>query len=378
MKKSLYMPLYGYYPSDPRVRKEVDELLSLNFDIHIVCLDQDPGTLPPGVYVHPVSKQIQRHQRESVPNLLLFWVLCFIFLLKQGRGLIIHAHDLSALPPAVLAKFIHLCDILIYDSHEFFPDAAKIDLGWIFGFFFYSLEKICMLYVDLLVGISTYQRNLFYSRYHKEMIVLPNYPKLTEIEDLQNQEPLKYDTDGFVIIAHGTVRQDRNYFELLTAFKMLKENNHNIHLVIIGDGPDAKAVQQIIKTDNLTNVHYIGKLPFSETFRYVLGADGAIGLVERTLPNSFGCSNKLYELIAAGIPSAYSYLVGSSIPLKKAKFILVQKNTPKSIYKSILELQNTNKDRFKNNFSLIQQYYNWEKSCVRLLGLYSQIFKIKA
>ena len=372
------MPLYGYYPSDPRVRKEVTELLSLDLDIHIVCLNQDQGELPPNVHVHSLMKNVRSNQRESIPNLIFFWVFCFIFLTKQDKGLIIHAHDLTALPPAALAKFFHICSILIYDSHEFFPDAAKTELGWIFGFFFFTLEKLCVLFVDLLVGISTFQRDLFFSRYHKHMIVLPNYPTLKEVDKLSSLSPLKYNTDGFVITAHGTVRQDRCYFELLTAFKMIYDNGLNIHLLNNGDGPDKQAVDEYITTNHLTNVHSIGKLPFSDTFRYLMGSNGAIGLGEYSIPNMYGSSNKLYEFIAANIPAAYSDHPNSRGPIGKAHFISISNNHPKTIYKSILKLKQSDPTLYKNNRSLIEDYYNWEQSCHKLVQLYDQIFHVSS
>ena len=375
-QRSLFMPLYGYYPSDPRVRKEVHELLRLNIDVHIICLNQDGADLPPHVFVHPLMRHVLSRQRESVPNLIFFWILCFIFFLKQGPGLIIHAHDLTALPPAALAKFFHFCSILIYDSHEFFPDAARTELGFVFGFFFFTLEKICVLFIDLFVGISPFQRDLFYRRYHKSMIVLPNYPTLKEIDNLRSLPPLKFPVDGFVILAHGTVRKDRCYFELVDAFKLIQDSGLNFHLLIIGDGPDKIAVDEQIKANNLTNVHSIGKLPFSDTFRYLMGSDAAIGLSDFTIPNMYGSSNKLYEYIAADIPAAYSNHPGSRIQLTKAHFIPVNSYTAKSIYQSILKLKNSDPSLYRNNLTLIKDFYNWEKACARLVALYSQVFHI--
>ena len=87
-RRSLYMPLYGYYPSDPRVRKEVTELLSLDLDIHIVCLNQDQGELPPNVHVHSLMKNVRSNQRESIPNLIFFWFFVLFFLPNRIKALL--------------------------------------------------------------------------------------------------------------------------------------------------------------------------------------------------------------------------------------------------------------------------------------------------
>ena len=117
-------------------------------------------------------------------------------------------------------------------------------------------------------------------------------------------------------------------------------------------------------------------MPLSDTFRYLMGSNGAIGLGEYSIPNMYGSSNKLYEFIATNIPAAYSDHPNSRGPIAKAHFISINNNRPKTIYKSILNLKEADSSLYKNNISLIEDYYNWEQSCHKLVQLYDQIFHV--
>ncbi|MHA1921524.1 MAG: hypothetical protein ACTSVP_00505, partial [Candidatus Heimdallarchaeota archaeon] len=99
-KTRIMMPLYGYFPSDPRVRKEVLSLVkNKKNEIEIICIDADTiHTKIPRTKIVPLMSSGKKRKRESVFGLIKFWILTTLYLLRQEKGYVIHAHDLTALP----------------------------------------------------------------------------------------------------------------------------------------------------------------------------------------------------------------------------------------------------------------------------------------
>ena len=258
------MLLYGYFPSDPRVRKEVRTLIEdENNHIRIVCLKADDTTenFPRTKTISLIQKN-NPIKRQRIFGLLSFWLLTTIFLLRQKSGYIIHSHDLTALPPIILPSLLKKAKFVIYDSHEFFPEAAHCELGSIFGIFFLILEKICMKFVDFIIGISPPQKKLTTHRYKKPFLLIPNYPSKKIVTKLYLQEKIEFPKNRINIISHGVIRRSREYFTLIDTMKLLKDNK-DIHLILIGDGPDFDDLVVYTNEMDLKSVTFTGRLPFN-------------------------------------------------------------------------------------------------------------------
>jgi len=371
------MPLYGYFPSDPRVRKEVLSLVKdKKNEIEIICIEADKiHKKIPRTKIVPLMPSGKKRKRESVFGLIKFWIITTLYLLRQEKGYVIHAHDLTALPPIILPRLFKKTNYVIYDSHEFFPEAAHEELGILFSIFFLFLEKICMKFVTTIVGISPPQKYLMTKRYGKPFILIPNYPSLETIKQIGKQSPLKVHKDKIDIISHGVIRKSREYFTLIDVMKKL-EKRTDIALVVIGDGPDFEELQEYTKNLKLENVTFMGRLPFTETFRYLKGGDIAIGMHDLSFNSQMGCSNKLYECMAAGIPTIYSDLIASRLVMDKAFIRPVNPTKVDEIEKTIIDLVADKEHREKAakiGVELFQTSYNWEKIIQPLIELYDSL-----
>ena len=372
--RNITMILYGYFPSDIRVRKEINTLMvDKRNKITLLCLKEDSKFNSERVNVISLKPNITSSKRKGVFTLLSFWYLVTIFLLKQNSVDIVHAHDLTGLPPIIIPKILGKIKKVIYDSHELFPEAANEELGWIFGKFFLILERICMFYVDLIVGISKEQKNLMQRRYNKPYILLPNYPSLEEIKPFYKLTRKKLESDSINIICHGTIKKNRNFTTILDVLHILNERNEKFFLYIIGEGPDFIKTKNYAKKLAINNICFTGRLPYSETFRYLMSGDIAIALYDVKIYTALTCSNKLYECMAAGIPAIFSDLQGSREIMKETLIVRVNPNKPDQLLSALIEL--ANKKEYRKRASKIgkQKFiskYNWENVVINLKEFY--------
>ena len=80
--------------------------------------------------------------------------------------------------------------------------------------------------------------------------------------------------DDKVIISIGRLAQEKNWKTLLYAVAKAHQEHPDLRLVLIGDGPDKEALQNLaIELGIAERVTFTGKLPFSEVTIYLKAAD---------------------------------------------------------------------------------------------------------
>ena len=81
-------------------------------------------------------------------------------------------------------------------------------------------------------------------------------------------------TDDKVIISVGRLAEEKNWVTLLQAFALAQKIQPNIRLVLLGDGPQAEALRQLVGELGITErVTFTGKVPFNEVPNYFKAAD---------------------------------------------------------------------------------------------------------
>jgi glycosyltransferase involved in cell wall biosynthesis len=137
-----------------------------------------------------------------------------------------------------------------------------------------------------------------------ETVFIPNFVDSNLIKPeskKQNKILKKYDlTEKFVLLFTGNIGRAQDFSNILETMELLKDNDQ-IHLLIIGDGVNAKYVTQIIKEKNLKNITLLPlmKREFANEF---LNA-GDIGLVSlQKGRKGIVVPSKTYPFLAAGKP----------------------------------------------------------------------------
>ncbi|WP_277543704.1 glycosyltransferase family 4 protein [Haloarcula laminariae] len=80
--------------------------------------------------------------------------------------------------------------------------------------------------------------------------------------------------DDILFASVGRITENKNVVEAVQIFSNLPEE---YHLIIVGDGPERKAVEEAIEDSGIGNrVHVVGKKPHKETLRTMRESDGLI------------------------------------------------------------------------------------------------------
>lgn len=141
-------------------------------------------------------------------------------------------------------------------------------------------------------------------------IDLPVFDKNRDL--FRISDPDLDDPAVFKVIYTGTIRRVNNLGIILDAAKLLK--NHQIKILIWGDGDELPALRDRIQTENITNVVFKGRVEKKYIPYIVSKAD--LNLVHWQMLDTlrFGVSyNKLFEYLAAGKPIFSTVRPGYSI-----------------------------------------------------------------
>lgn len=155
---------------------------------------------------------------------------------------------------------------VIYTAHGFhFYKGAPI-LNWII---YYPIEKVCARWTDCLITIT----NEDYE-FAKKHLKAQNIEHVNGVgmnperlkKELTQEEKNKFKTklgirkDDIVFSYIAELNANKNQMLLIKTIQELKKEQHNIRLLLIGDGPLKEQYQQYIKENNLENeIQLLGK-----------------------------------------------------------------------------------------------------------------------
>lgn len=158
--------------------------------------------------------------------------------------------------------------------------------------------------VDYLVAVSKgVKDNLenFFNLSRNDIKVIYNPVVKEEINHLKNEDIQHewFDNSKIkIIIGVGRFSPQKNFIMLLKAFNIAVKKNHDLRLVILGDGPDKikNELTNYIKKENLENKVYLPGF-VSNPYKYVNGSDV---FVLSSIWEGFG--NVVAEALAVGTP----------------------------------------------------------------------------
>ena len=93
-----------------------------------------------------------------------------------------------------------------------------------------------------------------------------------EVEAVRKK--LKLEKKDFTILFVGRIAKEKNIDLLLSAQQKINENDKNVKLVIVGDGPDMDEYKKMSKDLGIAkNVVFVGKVPWEDIPKYYHAAD---------------------------------------------------------------------------------------------------------
>jgi len=272
--------------SDSLGRK--DELLSMGIVCHDIEFDRQPF---------------------SKKNLIALKKLDKLF--KNINYQMIHVHTPTA---AFLTRYIaskHNQGKILYTAHGFhFFDGAPLK-NWLL---FYPAEKIAKKWTDglLVMNEEDYKlgkrlgfqedKNIF--RVHGVGVDLTEFNSRVNKVTKGFLNELGVNEDALVISCIAELSSRKNQKFILDNWRRITLNNSNVHLLLIGNGPDYEKIKSFIFEKKLTNVHLLG---YRRDVPEIIAQSDIVTLVSK----QEGLPRCLMEAMACGKPIITTNVRGS-------------------------------------------------------------------
>lgn len=311
--------VYSYYPADPRVRRECEELQRAGHDVHVVAL-RDHGEVDrecvAGVEIHRV------HLRAVRGGMLRYGFQYGAFSLEAALSLlrlylrhrfdIIHVHSLpdflvlSAIPEKLLG-----CK-LVLDLHEAMPEilAARFHLPLSSLAVRAALagERLSCLVANRVVVVNDSIKSLLANRSvsHDKLCVVMNSPDFSA----QLRAPAFDPHAESRIVYAGGINSERDLHVLIRASARL-QGAHPHELVLYGPKDEAysRSLEKLASSIGLSGKLSIENKVASSAVLALL-ATSSVGPVtyKRNPLTELALPNKVFEYAAAGVPMVVANL----------------------------------------------------------------------
>ena len=164
---------------------------------------------------------------------------------------------------------------------------------------------------------------------------------------------------------------------LINAFKLVVDKVSNLHLVIVGDGPERTKLESLVERLNIQDrVHFIGSVKQEETFSYLRGS------VAHVCPSRAEAGGVINFAAQAAKTVAIGSNVGG-IPeyiIDKKSGLLYENGNVDELSKLIIKVCSSKEFRDKlTKFAWINiQQFDWEKISSQYLDGYSKVIDSSA
>ena len=172
-----------------------------------------------------------------------------------------------------------------------------------------------------------------------------------------------------ILLFVGKLNKAKGIYTLLEAVKLLKEKEKKSKLIIIGDGPERKGVQDFVLKNTLQNMIRLEgrKEPFELLYYY----NAADLFVMPSLSESFGIV--FIEAMACGVPAIGTDIISEEVIPSENFGFRVPLNDSKALADTIERALNKKWDN-----SVIIQYarsFSWEKKITEYEEIYKNVLK---
>src|SRR5712692_1846363 len=272
---------------------------------------------------------------------------------KKGND-IVHAHNLPAALPMKNASGKKVLTL-----HGVYSEQVEILHGKATGKISSSYEKDALRWADAITVISKEALD----HYTKLGFKVAHVPNDIEIASLPTQKERLYDKQ---IVYAGRLSKEKGILELLDVAQRLPQD---IHLVILGSGPEEKRVKEAAKQN--PKIHYMGYQPKEKTIPIIRGSDL---LVQPSIME--GLSSTILETMACKIPIVATNVGGNKEILQDGKTaVLVEARDTRGLEDKIVELLRDKQKAAKISeeaFNKVQEY-DWSNVGNLYINIYEQL-----
>lgn len=316
--------VYAYFPSDPRVRREVDSLRAAGHEVHVICLRGEGEGSNENIRGTHVLRVPLRARRGG--GLRYAFQYALFLLLSSARLLALHNRTrLHAIHVHSLPDFQVFCALplrvrgvpVVLDLHEALPEIAiarlRLSSGSLLARMARVAERLSVRFADRVITVNEAVKDLVSKRSRRtDIVVIMNSPDAHSLQvgnfaALRRQLGLNSHP---AVVYVGGINPERDLETLLRAVSALRER-FPIQVVIAGYG-DREYLAYVrdfaSKLPFSDPVQFLPRIPQDEVMTYLnLSSIGVVSYKESPLTH-VAIPTKVFEYAAAGKPMAIARL----------------------------------------------------------------------
>lgn len=375
---------------DLRVQKEARTLASAGYDVTIYC--QQKEGLPEeesqdGYTIQRTFKYKLGTTTKISKYLQAHGELWHSITEKYD---VYHCHDVETWP---IGRYLAKRDkaLLVYDSHEYFPDMIvrenyrSIFKYYVSRFLFFWRGALFIRKADRIITVSQVIAEelkeefrlrlvptvLYNTRYHKD-IPRNNSNYLREKFLIHDEET--------ILFFHGNIDPSRGMerlFEILAKLEKCK-------LVIAGSGADnyINKLNTLIRSMGLEEkVIFVGFIPHAELLNVASSADILLYFPVESVKNvTLSMPNKFFDFLFAGKPMVVTGLpeIQNFMEEKKMGVMVPRDRLQADYIASLIRELIENKEKYQDfidKYKAIRETCCWDNEAVKLVNLYNELLK---
>jgi len=190
--------------------------------------------------------------------------------------------------------------------HDLWPESVRVAGGIKSGFILglvNQMTKLIYRFTDLLLVQSPEFKNYILNQgvAESKIIYYPYYAEdFYKVVEKDNNYLSQF-PKGFNLLFAGNIGVAQSFETIVNAFEKLKE--HDINLVVLGEGRDKSRIQEQINEKGLSEkFHFLGSFPPEQMSHYFTCADGLLITLKKADIFSYTIPGKLQSYLACGKP----------------------------------------------------------------------------
>lgn len=223
-----------------------------------------------------------------------------------------------------------------------------------------KLEKHALKWADEI----TVPSKEMYQEYVKNDYKVSYVPNAIDISSFSHDEDRRYQKQ---LIYAGRLSEEKGILDLLNFLKLLSKD---IHLIILGSGPEESKVKVMAKIH--PNLHFLGYQSKENTIKLIRGSDM---LIQPSLMEG-GTSSTILEAMACKTPIIATSVDGNKDTIIHMKTgYVIASNNPPEIHDAVNYLFN-NPEKLEiiiNNAYDLVSNYDWEHVGQKYLDVYNSV-----
>lgn len=352
MKKILFVR-NGYYPEDPRLKKQVLALLEEGHIVEIICLRrkgqeyyENKGKLK--IFRLPLTRNrsnLKRYFFEYSISFLVFSLfITFRYPFKRYNYIVVHTLpdflSFSAIIPKIFGAKI------ITDFHEPTPELLltkfKLDKSNFLVKLAIFSEQLVISFSDLNITVTEALRNRYIERGANpdKLVVISNAVDTSAIKEINDKIKITKN-HLFRLITHGSIEERYGHEIVIRAINLLKDRFPHIRYIITGFGTYEKELKKLVDKLKLNDfVEFKGYLDFDTLVKTLKESDIGVIPMYSTPYSELIDTNKMYEYFEMGIPVALPKLKPLTLSFTEDEVIFFEPGNVESFVEEISKVLN--------------------------------------